>query len=98
MIGPPAKIAEHYGVEVSNPAGDLPLWVAIPAFYPAVDGSATWIPVGGPYELTIVVTGANFDAVTFRGQFTMSKRVSDEGKDLMWCRWEQAPIELARPK
>jgi hypothetical protein len=94
LIGPPTSISERYGVEVKPDAvGELPDWVAVPALYPAVRESATWFTRGKPLEVTLVVTGANFDAVTFRGEFEMSEEVDDRGEPSVLSGWTELPTE-----
>jgi hypothetical protein len=97
MVGPPTTISERFGVELRKRSfnGDLPSWVAVPVLYPAVAESAIWLKVNGPYEVTLVVTGANFDAVRFRGELAMSQEVDDQGAAVIRSEWTQLPIVQA---
>ena len=53
-----------------------------------------WFPIGRRVEVTLVITGANFDAVTFRGEFTMSDEAGENGGRAVVYEWTKPPTEL----
>ena len=100
LLGAPAGIAQRYSVSAREHVGrELPAWVAIPAVYPAAREAVTWFDaVGDPNDITIVVTGANFDAVAFCGQFRMREsQPREEGPPHLSCEWTKALELCPRP-
>jgi hypothetical protein len=54
-----------------------------------------WLSVGETYDVVLVVTGANFDAVTFGGQLRLSdEHIAPEGPRIMILKWLGAPRPL----
>jgi hypothetical protein len=54
-----------------------------------------WLTVGETYDVVLVVTGANFDAVTFGAQLRLSDEdIPPDGPRIMILKWLGAPREL----
>jgi hypothetical protein len=85
LVGPPPKVADCFDdtMRGTDPAGDKNKWAAISLF--GVSGGPDswrqlrWLGLDETYDVVLVVTGANFDAVTFGGQLRLTAvRIEEE--------------------
>jgi hypothetical protein len=86
LMGNTDSIAEKLGL-------DRPAYRAYAALVVPVRTSVLWLQAGHTWDITLVITGANFNAVTYQGKVQTTLRA-----DRFACVWTEGPKQVHKAK